>query len=188
MSTKFYSYEDCISGPHYSCGTIELREIGLVGSSTSDARYVPRINFHWGNRVASTLYRDANGHFNFGDAGGGYGSTVRAVSFQSMSDARLKENLVPLDASLEKISQLTGFEFSFADIGTEDRKIGLMAQDVERLFPEAVSQNSEGYLSVDYSALLAPLIEAVKQLNDENENLRIDLEELRVEFQKSQDK
>ncbi|MGZ3790519.1 MAG: tail fiber domain-containing protein, partial [Bacteriovorax sp.] len=45
------------------------------------------------------------------------------------------------------------------------KQIGLIAQDVEKVFPEAVKKNSEGLLSVSYSNLVAPMIEAVKELN-----------------------
>jgi hypothetical protein len=53
----------------------------------------------------------------------------------------------------------------------EHRQIGLIAQDVEKVFPEAVKNDSDGMKSVNYPVLVAPLIEAVKELHRENSRL-----------------
>ena len=52
-----------------------------------------------------------------------------------------------------------------------DRQIGVIAQEVEDIFPQVVHTDSQGYKSVEYSKLVAPLIEAVKTLKAENDNL-----------------
>ncbi len=51
-------------------------------------------------------------------------------------------------------------------------QIGLIAQEVEDIFPEAVSTDNQGYKSVAYAKLVSPLIEAVKTLKAENEQLK----------------
>ena len=52
-------------------------------------------------------------------------------------------------------------------------------RDVERVLPEVVSEDDEGYKSVDYSKLAPLLIEAVKALKAENETLRLEIEQIR---------
>ena len=52
--------------------------------------------------------------------------------------------------------------------------MGLVAQDVERVFPEVVYTDSQGYKSVAYDKLVAPLIEAVKLLHEENNALHVE--------------
>ncbi|MDG0815777.1 tail fiber domain-containing protein [Bdellovibrio svalbardensis] len=99
------------------------------------------------------------------NASGGYTQT---------SDIRLKTNVEYLQSkdSLEKISSLRGIHYDWKDqtkLGT-DRQIGLIAQDVEKVFPEAVKKNSEGFLSVSYSNLVAPVIEAIKELFKNSEH------------------
>ena len=97
---------------------------------------------------------------------------IRGNSF-SPSDARWKENVQPLDNALEQVSQLQGVSFTWKDTTKgEGQQIGLIAQDVEPVFPEVVSTDSDGYKSVAYDKLVAPLIEAVKTLKAENKELK----------------
>lgn len=94
----------------------------------------------------------------------------------SASDVRWKTNINTIKNSLEKISKLRGVTYEWSDLskGTGDQ-IGVIAQEVEDIFPEAVSTDKEGYKSVAYSKLAAPLIEAVKELKNENEVLKKEL-------------
>ena len=82
------------------------------------------------------------------------------------SDERLKENIKPIPYALEKINSLRGVEFEWnalsKSFGRKD--IGVIAQDVEKVFPTAVVTGDDGYKKVDYAVLVAPLIQAVKEL------------------------
>lgn len=88
------------------------------------------------------------------------------------SDSSLKENVNILDNSLEKVTQLRGVCYEWKDKEERGDKlhIGLIAQEVEKVFPEAVSVDNKGNKSIAYSNLVAPLIEAVKELKSENES------------------
>ncbi|QXH52441.1 tail fiber domain-containing protein [Pseudomonas fakonensis] len=89
------------------------------------------------------------------------------------SDARLKSSIEPLTDSTSQLLKLQGVHFNWKDTGRSD--IGLVAQDVQAVYPQLVHEK-EGALSVDYQKLVAPLIESVRQLN-----LRIEaLEKTRV--------
>lgn len=98
------------------------------------------------------------------------GSTVHT------SDERFKDQIHPIDSALSKIRKLNGVEFVWRIEEFKERKfqegndIGVIAQNVLEVFPEAVIQANDGYYSVAYSKLVAPLIEAVKELDD---NLRM---------------
>ena len=83
------------------------------------------------------------------------------------SDARLKENIKPIPYALEKINSLKGVEFDWnqksLSFGRHD--IGVIAQDVEKVFPTAVITDlNSGYKRVDYAVLVAPIIQAIKEL------------------------
>ncbi|WP_419168561.1 tail fiber domain-containing protein [Halobacteriovorax sp.] len=93
--------------------------------------------------------------------GGGAGAT------NCTSDKRLKDNVVNIDNALDKIKALNGVEFDWNEKSVSPGKhsIGVIAQDVQRQFPTAVIENSEGWLAVDYAVLVSPLIEAVKELD-----------------------
>jgi len=63
----------------------------------------------------------------------------------------------------------------------EGEQIGLIAQDVEAVLPEMVHEGNDGYKSIDYARLTAVLVEAVKELKAENEELRSRIERLENE-------
>jgi len=86
------------------------------------------------------------------------------------SDARFKENIVSLDNCLYKITQLNGVKFN--KIGSENVEIGLIAQEVEKIFPEVVGTDSTGYKSISYSRIVSILLEAIKELKNEIEELK----------------
>lgn len=79
---------------------------------------------------------------------------------------------------MSKVLKLQGVTFlwnkeGYPDKGfTEGSQIGLVAQDVEKVIPEVVSTNAEGYKSLSYEKLTAVLIEAIKELKVENEQLK----------------
>jgi len=117
---------------------------------------------------------------------------VRSPAFIYSSDRRLKENIAVIDNSLDKINQLEGVSFDWKDSGKES--IGLIAQDVEKVFPEIVSTDlavDGGMKSVGYGNLVAPIIEAIKELSQKIDDLfakyldqqdRIDSLEKRLEL------
>jgi hypothetical protein len=97
------------------------------------------------------------------------------VAFQT-SDRRLKENITPITNALEKVRSLTGVMFDWKEEtksvhGYEGHDVGIIAQDVQAVLPEAVRTNDTGYLSVRYEKMIALLIEANKELATRVEEL-----------------
>lgn len=106
-----------------------------------------------------------------------FGGNVYGLAFYYNSDARLKKDIAPISDGLQKVEDLNGVYFKWRDSGEDS--IGLIAQDVEKVFPEAVATDDKtGLKSVDYSKLVAPLIEAVKSQQDEIEVLNSRIGEL----------
>lgn len=79
------------------------------------------------------------------------------------SDKRLKENIRSIKAPLEKLSYINGVYFNM--IGSKQKELGVIAQDVQRSIPEAVNiiDAKNGYFGVNYSGLIAVLIEGMKE-------------------------
>jgi Chaperone of endosialidase len=81
----------------------------------------------------------------------------------------------------DRIGQLRGVTWEWREDAPDEAKdqpgIGVIAQDVERVFPQLVTTDEQGRKQVDYSGLIAPLIEAVKELD---ERLRAAEEQLRT--------
>jgi hypothetical protein len=86
------------------------------------------------------------------------------------SDIRDKKNIAPMADTLKRILTLNGVYFQWKDpqIATS-RQMGLIAQEVEKVFPEVVSEGPDGKKSVAYGNLAAALIEAIKELKTQND-------------------
>lgn len=122
----------------------------------------------------------------------GAAGTIRAaddIFAFTASDARLKDNVEILSNSLSKVNSLRGVEFDWIDAhiahhGGEDGKfirkhdVGVIAQEVQAIMPEAVMERDNGTLAVDYEKIIPLLIEAIKELNQEVTGLRMQLVEL----------
>ncbi len=96
--------------------------------------------------------------------------SVIGTNFYLLSDEHFKTDITPLDWSLEKITQLNGYSFTWKD--TRKKDIGLIAQEVEKVFPDLVHTDKEWVKAVEYMNIIAPLIESVKSLHQENLALR----------------
>lgn len=82
------------------------------------------------------------------------------------SDSRKKHDINSLQGNLDKITQLNPVSYYWnSDPGNATKRIGLIAQDVKALFPEAVDMDNEGFYTLDYAVLVSPLIGAVKELS-----------------------
>src|SRR5690606_27472203 len=91
------------------------------------------------------------------------------------SDIRLKKNIVRIKDALKKTLSLTGNVYDRTDIDL--RQAGVLAQEVKKVLPEAVTEDENGYLHVSASALSALFIETFRDLYDENVELKQRLEE-----------
>jgi hypothetical protein len=89
--------------------------------------------------------------------------TIRATGdIIAYSDVRVKENIKTIDNSLEKVSKLRGVEFN--KIGDNEKSIGVIAQEIEKIIPEVVKEDDKGMKSVAYGNISGLLIEAIKEL------------------------
>ena len=99
------------------------------------------------------------------------------TAYYNFSDIRLKENLVPLKGSLDSVCKLTGYTYNYID-RPEQSVAGLIAQDVQEVPPEAVyettrkTDDGDAYLGVRYEVLVPMLVEAIKELKAEVEELK----------------
>ncbi|MEX2590306.1 MAG: tail fiber domain-containing protein [Chitinophagales bacterium] len=114
---------------------------------------------------------------------------LRTNGINETSDARLKKNVKTLENALDKIMALRGVNYEWKKEEYPERnlsdgiELGVIAQEVEKILPEVVDTDSEGYKSVQYSHLVPVLIEALKEqqalINEKDD--RIKLLEAKVE-------
>ncbi|NOT51869.1 MAG: hypothetical protein HOP10_11405 [Chitinophagaceae bacterium] len=89
------------------------------------------------------------------------------------SDARLKKDIAPLQHSLQKLIQLNGYNYNWKNEAADQRlQTGVLAQEVQKLFPELVTENKDGILAVNYSGLIPVLIESIKEQQKQIDELK----------------
>ena len=101
------------------------------------------------------------------------GNLTMANNVTAYSDIRLKEDLEPIPDAIEKVQSLTGYTYTRIDSG--QRQTGLIAQEVQKVLPEAVMDNGE-HLSLAYGNMVGLLIEAIKAQQVQIDELRAKLE------------
>jgi hypothetical protein len=90
-----------------------------------------------------------------------------------VSDRRLKKNIQNLMAGqLDKVLKLQGVSFKMIEDAAGRTELGLIAQDVQEVFPELVQESSGGTLSLNYTGLIAPMIEAMKEQQAQIDELK----------------
>ena len=114
-----------------------------------------------------------NGWLSYTDGSGNFVATGNVTAY---SDERLKENVSTIENALDKVSQLRGVEYTRKD--TQERGIGVIAQEVEEIIPEVISSNIDGYKGVAYGNLVGLLIEAIKEQKEIVAKQQTQIEEL----------
>lgn len=95
----------------------------------------------------------------YADTAGNFTAVGNVTAY---SDARLKKNVSTIHGALHKVGKLRGVQYQ--RIETDAWRVGLIAQELREVVPEAVLENDEGMLSVSYGDLVGVLVEAIKEL------------------------
>lgn len=106
------------------------------------------------------------------------GAVAGVGAYLNVSDQRLKQHVTPIVNPIERLEQLRGVTFDWKRDAHREwafpqgRQIGLLAQEVETVFPEAVTTDNDGIKSVAYSTLIPVLVEAIKAQQAQIEDLK----------------
>ena len=95
----------------------------------------------------------------------------------STSDRNLKENFVKIVDALAKVESISGYEFDWKlehkqEHGFEGHDVGVIAQEIENVLPEVVTTKFNGYKGVRYEKIVPLLIEAIKELSAQLNDLK----------------
>ena len=124
------------------------------------------------NRTNSSLainQGDANASYRFYVNGAAGGTTTWSQS----SDRRFKKDIAPITNALDKIMKIEGVGYNwradeFKNMSFDQKhQLGVIAQDIEKVLPEAVTIDDKGYYSVSYTTIIPVLVEAVKEQQNE---------------------
>ncbi len=103
--------------------------------------------------------------------------TIRAISYLYNSDQNLKKNIRTIQNPVDIIKQLRGVAFDWKD--NNQPGIGFIGQEVEKVLPELVFTDSQGYKSVQYGNLTAVVIETLKAQQQQIEKLQAEIDQLK---------
>jgi hypothetical protein len=118
----------------------------------------------------------------------GDGSKAIADKWEIHSDRRLKRDIQPIDSASQKLSHLNGYYFYWDNKKDTSRQVGLIAQEVEKLFPELVSEQRNGYKTLNYSVLTAVLIQAFNEQQSEFEKLKAENKQMKARIERLEQK
>ena len=138
--------------------------VGYVGFDSSDDLVFGCNN--GGSQIDNVLRLYKNGNVSTA------GSFTASGNVTAYSDARVKENIVTIDNALEKTLALRGVYYNRTDIEDKSQNTGVIAQEIQQILPQVVSEDSNGMLSVAYGNIVGILIEAIKELKAEIDELK----------------
>ncbi len=112
------------------------------------------------------------------------GSIEYTGTLTDVSDKRLKENVKSIENALDKLNQINGYSYNMIDDKTKQREYGVMAQDVQKVFPEMVKElkDKEGYFGVNYIQLIPMLLEGMKEQQELIDIQSAEIENLKKEM------
>ena len=148
---------------------------GAGGTARAGMQLLPnsgeiKIGGYFGtNDEYPVIYSDGVVAMTFGIGGNATNVTV-AGTLTENSDISLKENIKPLESQLEIVDKLN--PISYNKIGLDKNEIGFIAQEVEKLIPELVSENKDGLKSLSYARITTVLVKAIQELKAEIDVLK----------------
>jgi len=142
---------------HFRGNTVTATNWGITSSGSAT---FSGLNVN-GSSTVDAITADGAGRFNYGLTA--YQYLTIYGTFNNMSDEKLKKDIKDLNAgSLDKIINLQGVTYKFKNDETQNSFTGFIAQDVQKVFPELVSEQEEG-LAIKTLEMIPHLVEAIKE-------------------------
>ena len=165
-----------------ACIESYITNVTTVPNQSGDLRFSTNQNISPVG-MAERMRITSNGNVGIGTTNPTYKLHVvgrfKSDGINETSDVRLKKNILPIDNALDKILALQGVTYEWNKEEMEKGiQIGLIAQEVEKILPEIVNTDSEGFKSIQYSVLVAVLIEAVKEQQADYDALLLKVEQM----------
>lgn len=164
-SSTFYPLFSSVTTGSLSSSNVASTKLTFVPSSGTLSSTVITVTGSTASTTTSTGALIVTG-------GAGIGGQLTVNSLVETSSLVFKDNIAPIENPLETLSKLFGVKYTRVDRGNAI-EFGLIAEQVEEVLPEAVSKDGEGKpYGVHYTRLIAHMIESIKILKTEIENLK----------------
>ena len=95
---------------------------------------------------------------------------LSATIVNSLSDEKLKKDISTIDGAIDKVKQLRGVDYTWKQ--SEEKSKGVIAQELQKVLPELVSESDDSILSVNYNGIIGVLIEAIKEQQKQIDELK----------------
>ena len=153
-------------------GVTSLSTTGAYFESSSNARMVLSLGSSTTSNSVVAAYKNPNGTV------GTVSTNGSATAYNTSSDARLKD-VTGFARGLDVINNLNPVAYNWKADGKADE--GLIAQEVEELVPNAISQTEDGYYQMDYSKLVTHLVKGMQEQQEQIESLKSEIADLKGE-------
>jgi len=171
-------------------GSTQVTPLLPTGTVSGSSQVTLSSTTGYGTVINQNLLTTSNVQFNSLGIGMAASATAGRIDASndvvafSTSDIRFKENIVPIENALDKISKISGntydWKVELKDIhGYEGNDVGVIAQEVEAVLPQLVQNRDNGYKAVKYDKLVALLIEGIKEQQTQIHSLTIEIEKLK---------
>jgi hypothetical protein len=163
-----------------SAQTIANLPTGVVSGSAQTIANLPTGVVSGSSQVlgGTTIHSGSSGDYQFNSIGVGAAASTTAGEIRAIgditayysSDIRLKENVVPIVNALTKVNQISGntydWKAGYDEIHShKGNDVGVIAQEIEAILPQIVTNRDNGYKAVQYEKIIPLLIEAIKELS-----------------------
>jgi hypothetical protein len=177
INLNSWTGDNALSGGKIFFGSVA--EVYSGNGTTVSGDHPLVINVNGGSKKLITrsdnfqMYNSAGGDGVILTVNGSIRATGNITAYYS-SDKRLKENITPIENAIDKINSIGGYEFDWNDNQTdyEGHDIGVIAQEIQGIAPELVTERPDGYLAVKYEKLVAVLIQGMKEQQVQIEELK----------------
>ena len=171
---------DAVGASEIAAGAVGASELNVSGngSNTQFLRSDGDGTFTWAvpaDTNTNTTYSAGNGlslsGTTFSMSGSYTGSFTASGNITAYSDERIKENVETIEGALDKVSQMRGVTFNYkSELNDGQRGTGVIAQEMQQVMPEVIEEGE--YLSVAYGNIVGVLIESIKELKTQIEELK----------------
>jgi hypothetical protein len=146
-----------------TASSLTVGKITITDETTVNASYYPMLSVGTSSGNSANV---SSTKLTFNPSTG----LLTSTDYNSSSDMTLKQDITLINNPLDIISQLTGFGFTWKD--SKQKAYGLSAQEVEKVIPEIVKDRPDGTKGINYMNLTAFLVEAIKDLKQEIQELK----------------
>ncbi|MDC9582360.1 tail fiber domain-containing protein [Xenorhabdus sp. PR6a] len=172
-------------GESYTKGESDSRYFEKSGNLSLTGAFRRHIIFNNGSKIDGYIFKDPDGHlmFNNGVHGGDWqmktdgsfycGGNGNFNDVYIRSDKRAKKDIAKIGDASQKLSKLSGYTYTVSDDNNNSsRSAGLIAQEVQKILPEAVTKDENGLLRLNYNSVMGLLVESVKDLQKQVDALK----------------